>query len=84
MKDRCTMPVCCHADGSENFEPIFIGNSERPRPFRKNCGLDYGLDYHFNAKAWMTATFLNAWLRRFNAHIRRAPGRKNSSANGKI
>ena len=67
---------------------FFIGNSERLRPFRKKYGRDYGLDYHFNAKVWMTATFLNAWLRRFDEYIRGTPGRKvallldNCSAHG--
>ena len=37
---------------------------------------DYGLDYHFNAKAWVTATFFNAWLRRVDAYIRIKPERK--------
>ena len=76
MKDRFTMLACCNADGSENVEPIFIGNLERPRPFRKKYGRDYGLDHHFNAKAWMTATFFNAWHRIFGAYFRRTPGRK--------
>ena len=29
MKDLFNMLVRCEGDGSENFEPIFIGNSER-------------------------------------------------------
>ena len=50
MKYRLTMLIYCNADGSEKFQPVFIGNVERPRPFRKKYGRDYGLDYHFSAK----------------------------------
>ena len=50
-KDRFFVLVCSNADGSENFEPIFIGNLERQRPLWKKYGSDFGLDYPFNEKS---------------------------------
>lgn len=41
----------CYADGSEKFSLMAIGNSERPRSFKKKYGRDLGYNYHFNKNA---------------------------------
>ncbi|KAI1005789.1 hypothetical protein K3495_g2427 [Podosphaera aphanis] len=53
-KTRMTILFCANADGSEKFPPLSIGKSQRPRSFGKKKADEYGLEYQFNKKAWMT------------------------------
>lgn len=50
-KFRITVGLACNSDGSEKFEPIYIGKSKRPRCFGK---VEQGFYYRNNKKAWMT------------------------------
>lgn len=69
QKNRFTVLLCCNADGSENFELIFISTTQRSGAFKKKYGYKYGLDYHSNSKAWMTSNLFFDWLQRFDAYI---------------
>ena len=74
-KTRITILFCANADGSEKFPPLFIGKSQRPRSFGKKKADEYGLEYQFNKKAWMTKYFFFFWLSSFDNKIGRTPGR---------
>lgn len=88
-KNRLTFLACTNKDGSEKRPLLIIGNAERPRPFKKKYGHDLGLDWHFNAKAWMNRQIFFNWLQRLDRYIGRTAGRKilllidNCSAHGK-
>lgn len=69
QKNKLTVLIFCNADGPKKFELNFIGTSQRPRSFKKNYGNEYGLDYHFNSKTWMTSNLHIDWLQRFDAYI---------------
>jgi len=55
-KFRITIGLACNADGSEKFDPIYIGKSKKPRCFKNNSPEQQGFYYCNNKKAWMTAT----------------------------
>ena len=88
-KTRITILFCANADGSEKFPPLFIGKSQRPRSFGKKKADEYGLEYQFNNKAWMTKDIF-FWFSSFDNKIGRTPGRTvlllfdNFSGHGKI
>ncbi|KAI0998928.1 hypothetical protein K3495_g9270 [Podosphaera aphanis] len=71
------------------FPPLFIGKSQRSRSIGKKKANEYGLEYQFNKKAWMTKDIF-LWFSSFNRKIRRIPRRKvllvldNFSGLGKI
>jgi hypothetical protein len=56
-KFRITIGLACNADGSEKFDPIYIGRYGQPRCFRvtKKTPEQRGFYYRHNMKAWMTA-----------------------------
>ncbi|KAI1000395.1 hypothetical protein K3495_g7800 [Podosphaera aphanis] len=89
-KTRITILFCANADGSKKFPPLFIGKSQRPRSFGKKKADEYGLEYQFNKKAWMTKDIFFSWLSSFDSKIGHIPGRKflllrdNFSGHGKI
>lgn len=73
QKNRITLMVCCNANGSENFELMFVGTAQRPRTIKKKYGYKYGLDYHINSNPWITSNLFFDWLRHFDAYISRTP-----------
>ncbi|KAI1005425.1 hypothetical protein K3495_g2794 [Podosphaera aphanis] len=89
-KTRITILFCVNADGSEKLPPLFIGKSQRPRLFGKKKADEYGLEYQFNKKTWMTKDIFFLWLSSFDRKIGHIPGRKvlllldNFSGHGKI
>ena len=70
-KIRITIAFTCNADGTDRFEPLFIGHSAKPRCFNKKSGADLGFWYFNNKKAWMTGEFFDLFLRRFNQYVGR-------------
>jgi DDE superfamily endonuclease/Tc5 transposase DNA-binding domain len=70
-KTRITIAFTCNADGTDQFEPLFIGHSAKPRCFNKKSGTDLGFWYLNNKRAWMTGEFFDLFLRRFNQHVGR-------------
>ena len=87
--DRIAFHACLDSTGSENFYLIFIGKSKSPLLIRKSAAW-LGLDYSNNQKSWMTSDLFFDWLKPFDLHICRTPGRKvllffdNCSAHGKL
>ncbi|KAI1000937.1 hypothetical protein K3495_g7264 [Podosphaera aphanis] len=73
---RITILFYANANGYERFLPLFIMKSQRPRSsFGKKKADEYGLEYQFNKKAWMTKDIF-LWLSRFDRKIGRIPRRK--------
>ncbi|KAI0994891.1 hypothetical protein K3495_g13288 [Podosphaera aphanis] len=68
-KTRITILFCANADGSEKFPPLFLGKSQGPRSFGKKKADEYGLEYQFNKKAWMTKDIFFSWLSSFDRKI---------------
>lgn len=75
-RTRLTYLACANADGSERFPLMIIGKTLKPRPFKGMTGQQYGFDYWYNKKAWMTSVLFFMWLQRFDAYIGRRAGRK--------
>ncbi|EGO04704.1 hypothetical protein SERLA73DRAFT_149109 [Serpula lacrymans var. lacrymans S7.3] len=62
--------IACNADGSEKFEPIYIGKSRRPYCFKKQSPEQLGIYYRNNKKAWMTtALFEDILMEVFKANM---------------
>jgi DDE superfamily endonuclease./Tc5 transposase DNA-binding domain. len=54
-KTRVTIAFTTNADGSDIWQPLFtIGYARKPHCFNKRNDTDFGFDYHWNKKAWMT------------------------------
>jgi hypothetical protein len=53
-KTRLTIAFTCNADGTDRFQPLFIGQAAKPRCFNKRIGKELGFLYFYNKKAWMT------------------------------
>ena len=70
-KTRITIAFTCNADGTDRFEPFFIGHAEKPRCFNKKTGQELGFYYKSNKKAWMTGLLFQDYLRRFDRHVNR-------------
>lgn len=72
--DALAILVCCNADGSEKYQPMFVSDIEDPfasaDTMRKPC-----FDYHSNHRAWITCHLFFDWLQRFDAYIGTTPGR---------
>jgi hypothetical protein len=62
-----------NADGSEYFEPWFIGKSKNPRCFKNINGGLLGIHYRFNKRKWMTGLICEEYLRWLD---RKMTGRK--------
>ena len=62
-KVRLTYLLASNADGSEKRPPLIIGKAKKPRAFQNKTGTQLGFDYRNNAKAWMTASIYQDWLR---------------------
>ena len=54
-KTRITIGFACNADGSDKFEPFFIGKAKKPRCFGKQGPNGAGYYYRHNKKAWMNS-----------------------------
>lgn len=52
-KEHIVVLICSNANGSERFEPMFIGTAGEQRFFMEKSGRELGLDYHHIKKAWM-------------------------------
>src|SRR2546423_5551309 len=71
-KTRITVAFTCNVDGSDQFEPLFIGHAGKPRCFLKKTALELGFKFYYhNKKAWMTGIFFQDYLKRFNRHVNR-------------
>ncbi|KAG8739663.1 hypothetical protein FRC10_005290 [Ceratobasidium sp. 414] len=68
-KTRITVGLCTNVDGSEKFDPMFIGHARRPRPFGKKDGTELGYDYWWSKSAWMNADIWQRWLANLNARM---------------
>lgn len=55
--------------GSEKFELMFIRTVLRSRPFKNKSGMEYGIDYLANQKAWMNWEIFQNGLARFDSHL---------------
>jgi DDE superfamily endonuclease len=65
-----------NATGTDRWEPLYIGHAFKPRSFNKKTGEQLGFFYLHNKKAWMTGTFFETYLRRFNSYIGRTKHQK--------
>lgn len=71
-KKRLTVGLVCNADGTDKFfEPLTIGNAQRPRSFsvagKKMDSSAHGFHlYFYNQNAWMTKKIFKVFLRRFD------------------
>jgi DDE superfamily endonuclease len=70
-KIRITISFTCNADGSDKWEPLFIGHAAKPRCFERKTGQQHGFLYYNNKKAWMTGPIFQDYLRRFDRHVGR-------------
>lgn len=75
-KKLLTLLVCANATGTEKFPLMMIGDCARPPSFVKNSGRDWSFDYWSNRNACMTVVLLFDWSQRFDAYVRRTPGRR--------
>lgn len=76
QKDCVKVLVCYNADGSENFEFMFIEKEKRLCPFYIKFGHYYRLNYSFNLEDWMTSHLCFEFLHRFDNFIVRTLNRK--------
>jgi len=51
------------------LRPFIIGKSYKPRAFDKKTGAQLGFYYRNNAKAWMTSTLYQEWLRDWDQQL---------------
>lgn len=79
--------VCCNADGSEKYKPMFVGNAEDLFA-STDSKLERRSDYCSNHRAWITCHLFYDWLQHFDVYIGMTPGRNaalvvsNCSAHG--
>lgn len=76
QKDRITFLICCNADETEKFPFVFTGHTQRPRPFKKKDGREYGSDCSWSSRPWITSGLFFSWLHRFDKCIGKQPGKK--------
>ena len=65
-KQRITLLVGANTSGSEKFPLLVIGNSKRPRSFKKK---EIPVTYKANSKAWMTAEIFEEMLRAWDGRL---------------
>jgi len=70
-KTRITIAFTCNADGSDRMEPLFIGHANKPRCFKKKSGQELGFFYLSNKKAWMTGSYFQIFLKKFDMNVKR-------------
>ena len=66
-KDRVTVLVGAHADGSEKLPLLVIGKSKKPRCFKNVNSLP--VVYDASKKAWMNSTIFELWLRQLDSRF---------------
>ena len=60
-----------NADGSQKLPPFIIRKTAHPHAFNKKWGLQLGLFYWNNAKAWMTADPYKEWIEQWDCELQR-------------
>ena len=68
-KVRLTYALTSNATGSEKLPPIVIGKAYKPRAFGNKTGTQLGFHYRNNAKAWMTSSLYQEWLRQWDRKL---------------
>ena len=58
-----------NVNGSEKQEPFLIGKAHKPRAFNKKSGAKLGFLYWNNAKAWMTTSLYQEWIRAWEREL---------------
>lgn len=87
--DALAILVCCNADGSEKYQPMFVSDTEDPFA-SADTTRKQRFDYHANHRAWITCHLFFDWLQRFDAYVGTTPGRNvvlllsNCSAHGAV
>jgi DDE superfamily endonuclease len=71
-----TVAFTINATGTDRWEPLYIGHAAKPRAFKGKTGQQHSYFYLHNQKAWMTGTFFELYLRKFNSYIGRTKMRK--------
>jgi hypothetical protein len=69
-KQRITIGLCVNATGTDKICPLVIGKAEKPRCFKNVNLTNIGIVYRFNAKAWMTVSIFQEWIKIFDKIIR--------------
>ena len=64
-----TYALTTNADGSEKLPPIMIGKAYRPWAFNKKTGEQLGFYYWNNAKAWMTSSLYEEWIKQWDREL---------------
>jgi DDE superfamily endonuclease len=69
-KVRLTYAFTANASGTKKLPPIIIGKAKQPRVFQKKTGIQLGFEgYRNNAKAWMTSSIYQDWLRQWDREL---------------
>ncbi len=68
-KVRITYAFTANADGSEKRRPFIIGRAHKPRAFENKTGEQLGFYYRNNAKAWMTSSLYQEWIREWDCEL---------------
>lgn len=74
--DVITFLACCNSDGTEKADLHFIGKSRAPAAFCGKHGVEYGVNYTSNEKAWVTSSLFFHWLRSLDAKMSEESGRQ--------
>lgn len=69
-RNRLTLAVCVNADGSDTYEPLFVGRVRHPRSFHGRSALELGFRYESNVRAQPSELVWQRWLQQFNARMR--------------
>lgn len=77
-KRRISYALTTNATGTERLPPLVIGTARCPTAFgSRKEPKDFGYQYAYNKKAWMTQIIFTEWLRDWDLKIRRStPDRK--------
>lgn len=69
-KERLTVALCASMTG-EKYKPLVIGKAQHPRCFKNLDIRTLPVQYVANTKAWMTLSFFENWLVKFNSAMKR-------------
>ena len=69
-KDCVTIAFTVNGDGSDNWEPWFIGKSKKPRCFKHINKKLLGVQYRNNKTKWITGEIMKEYLLWLNEKLK--------------
>ena len=69
-KNRYTVGCTTNADGSDEYDLWVIGQSKRPRSFKKKDTRLFGIKYRYNDSKWMTTQIMVEYLEWLNLKLK--------------